>query len=251
MAGVKSVERAVAVLHAVSVADRGLVELAEATDLPTSTTARLLATLEDLEVVTRSDRGHYRIGGALTSMTRLDVVAPTLREVAQPFMEELAFTLDEAIGLSVVCADDNLTIAQVDTPRPVQAENWEDTRWPLSLGSAGFAVVSTWPTAEIEQFVARHPDTPELAEQVAAIPASGVWWSEGTYVEGLTSAAVPLPDPTGRALGTLYVYGPSYRFPAHGDVRNIEESLLDSAARLTGSWNEYGGQAPGKGGSGR
>ncbi len=236
-------------LHAVAETDRGLVELAEATDLPTSTAARLLGTLEDLEVVTRSAGGQYQIGEALRSMARAEGVEPTLRDIALPYMEDLGLVLDEAIGLSVACADDSLTIAQVDIPRPVQAENWEGARWPLVQGAAGYAVVSTWTSDEIAQFVGRHPDTPGLAERIAAVPESGVWWSEGSYVEALTSATVPLTGPDGRALATLYVYGPSYRFPRPADVEQIEEALRDSAARLATAWQLRREQAPNKGGS--
>lgn len=243
MAGVKSVERAIALLRAVAEGDRGLVDLAAATDLPTSTTARMLATLEDLDALTRSEDGRYQIGATVRGLAEAGAGQPTLRDLALPFMHDLALALDEAIGLSLVCGGDNLTIAQVDIPRPVQAENWEDTRWPLTDGAAGYAVVSTWTPDEIEHFIAGHPDVPDLAERIAAVPASGVWWSEGSYVEGLTSAAVSLPDAGGRAFGVLYAYGPSYRFPDEAHVRPVEEELTASANRLATAWRSRAGNA--------
>lgn len=235
MAGVKSVERAISLLREVAQHEGGLVELAEATSLPTTTAARLLATLEDLDAVRRSEDGRYEIGPTVAVLATPAGVEPRLRDIAIPYLEELGATLDEAVGLSVVAGEVNVTIAQVDIPRPVQAENWEGSRWPLADGRSGHAVLSTWPPAQIEDFVRRHPSAPRLAERLAEVPASGVWWSVGEYVRGLTSAAVPLLGGTGVALGTIYAYGPSYRFPESARQSVIETVLLDRARRLQGA----------------
>jgi DNA-binding IclR family transcriptional regulator len=236
MDGVKSVERAIALLSQVAQRPGGLVSLAEATGLPTSTAARLLGTLEGLDALRRDEDGTYRIGPTVAVLAVAEDAAPSRRTLAMPYLEELATTLDEAVGLSVVTGDETVTIAQVDTPRPVQAENWEGTRWALHQGASGHALVATWEPAEIAAFVADHPEVPDLAKQLADVPESGVWWSVGTYVEGLTSAAVPILDRRGRGIASLYVYGPSYRFPKPGATEHIEVTLLDRAARLSRAW---------------
>lgn len=238
MAGVKSVERAISLLREVGRHSRGLVELAEATTLPTSTTARLLATLEDLDAVRRDDDGRYFLGPTVEALAAAERGEPRLRDIARPYLEELALTLDEAVGLSVVSGEDNVTIAQVDTPRPVQAENWEGTRWPLAQGPAGYAVLSTWSVSALADFVRRHPEVDGLVGHLSDAPASGVWWSEGHYVEGLTSASVPLPDADGVAMGALYAYGPSYRFPLPGAGPRIEAALKDHARHLARAWHQ-------------
>ncbi|HYO39592.1 MAG TPA: IclR family transcriptional regulator [Nocardioidaceae bacterium] len=236
MAGVKSVERAIALLSQVAHRPGGLVDLADATGLPTSTTARLLATLEGLDAVRRDDAGVYRIGPTVAVLGVTEAGEPSLRDIAFPHLEELATTLDEAVGLSVLAGEQSVTIAQVDIPRPVQAQNWEGTRWPLHQGASGHALVATWDPEDIAAFLKAHPDAPGLAEHIASPPASGVWWSVGDYVEGLTSAAAPILDGRGYGVGTLYAYGPSYRFPSEETTGLIEESLLDRAARISRAW---------------
>lgn len=238
MAGVKSVERAISLLGEVGRSPRGLVDLAEATALPTSTTARLLATLEDLDAVRRDDDGHYYLGPTVGALAAAERGEPRLRDIAQPYLEELALTLDEAVGLSVVSGEDNVTISQVDTPRPVQAENWQGTRWPMAQGPAGYAVLSTWSAPDVADFVRRHPEVDGLAQAIAATPASGVWWSVDHYVDGLTSAVVPLPDADGVAMGAIYAYGPSYRFPLPGAAPQIEAALKDHARHLARAWRQ-------------
>jgi IclR family KDG regulon transcriptional repressor len=219
----------------------GLVDLAEATGLPTSTTARLLATLEGLDAVRRDERGVYRIGPTVAVLAVPESGDPSRRDLALPYLEELATTLDEAVGLSVVSGQESVTIAQVDTPRPVQAENWEGSRWPLHQGASGHALVATWPPEDIAAFVAEHPEVPDLAKRVADRPSSGVWWSVGDYVEGLTSAAAPICDADGLGIATLYAYGPSYRFPSAESTPLIEAALLDRAARISRAWRSRAG----------
>lgn len=238
MTGVKSVERAISLLSEVARNSRGLVELAEACALPTTTTARLLATLEDLDALRRGDDGRYYVGPTVGAMAAAERGEPRLGIVAAPYLDELVIALDEAAGLSVISGEDNVTIAQVDIPRPVQAANWKGTRWPLADGPAGYAVVSTWPAAKVRAFVGRHVDIDDLADHIAAVPESGVWWSESLYVDGLTSATVPVLGAGGIAIGTLYVYGPSYRFPAPGATAMIEDVLLSSGQRLAQAWQD-------------
>jgi DNA-binding IclR family transcriptional regulator len=237
MDGVKSVERAIALLSQVALRPAGLVGLSDATGLPTSTTARLLATLENLDAVRRDDDGVYRIGPTVAVLAVADSGPPSRRAVAMPYLEELAATLDEAVGLSVVTGDETVTIAQVDVPRPVQAQNWEGTRWPLHQGASGHALVATWDPDDIAAFVAAHPEVPHLEKRLADAPESGVWWSVGDYVEGLTSAAVPILDGNGYGIASLYAYGPSYRFPDPDMTEHIETSLVDRAARIARAWS--------------
>jgi DNA-binding IclR family transcriptional regulator len=241
MAGVKSVERAIALLRQVAHSPGGLVDLAEATGLPTSTTARLLATLEGLDALRRDQQGVYRIGPTVAVLAVPEPGEPSRRDIALPYLEELATTLDEAVGLSVVAGQESVTIAQVDTPRPVQAENWEGTRWPLHQGPSGHALVATWSPTDIATFVREHPEVPDLAERIADRPASGVWWSVGDYVEGLTSAAVPICNEDGLGIATVYAYGPSYRFPSPQTAPVIEAVLVDRADRISRAWRSRTG----------
>jgi DNA-binding IclR family transcriptional regulator len=244
MSGVKSVERAIALLRQVAHQPGGLVDLADATGLPTSTAARLLATLEGLDAVRRDEHGVYRIGPTVAVLAVPETGEASRRELALPYLEELATTLDEAVGLSVVAGQESVTIAQVDTPRPVQAENWEGSRWPLQQGSSGHALIATWPPEDIDAFVRAHPEVPDLAKRVADRPASGVWWSVGDYVEGLTSAAVPICNEDGIGIATVYAYGPSYRFPSGESTPVIEAVLLDRAARISQAWRSRSGTRP-------
>ncbi|HSJ45932.1 MAG TPA: IclR family transcriptional regulator [Euzebyales bacterium] len=236
MAAVQSVVRSIALLGEVANKPRGLVGLAEAARLPTSTAARLLSTLADVDALRRDDDGVYRIGPAITSMVATGDVAPSLRGLAHPHMVELVAAVDEAVGLSIQVDDETVTIAQVDAPRPVQAEDWYGTRWSLFGGGSGFALLATWPDAQIERVLQGAPDPDRVRAGVAEARRTGVSWSHGDYVDELSSVASAIVDRTGGAVGALYVYGPSYRFPTEDTVADVEWHLRDAAGRISRAW---------------
>jgi DNA-binding IclR family transcriptional regulator len=236
MAAVQSVVRSIALLGEVASEPRGLVDLAEAARLPTSTTARLLATLTGVNAVRRDTDGVYRIGPAITSMVATGDVAPSLRGLAHPHMIELVAAVDEAVGLSIQVDDATVTIAQVDAPRPVQAEDWYGTRWSLLGGGSGFAMLATWSDAEVERVLEDAAAPERVRAGVTAARRSGVSWSHGDYVDELSSVATAIVDGTGRAVGALFVYGPSYRFPHDDSVAEVERHLRDTADRISRAW---------------
>lgn len=236
MSTVQSVVRSIALLEEAARRPRGLVGLADAVDLPTTTAARLLATLTDLRALHRDDDGVYRIGPTITSLAASVALEPSLRALAQPHMAELVAAVDEAVGLSI-CVDDHMvTIAQVDAPRPVQAEDWYGTRWPLLGGSSGFALLSTWSEAEVAQALHGAHDAARARAGVERARQTGVSWSHGDYVDELSSVAAPIVDAGGRGVGVLYVYGPSYRFPVPDAVDAVEGLLCEVVGRISRAW---------------
>lgn len=238
MTGVQSVERAIALLGAAAERPAGLVGLATAADLPTTTAARLLATLEAVSALSRDDDGTYRIGPAISALATAGDPEASLHAVAHPHMLELVGELDEAIGLSVPVEDELVTIDQVDAPRPVQAEDWTGTRWPMDAGASGAVLLATWPDVEVERVLARQPerDRETFRARVEMARERGLAWSHGDYVPELSSVAAPVLGEDGRAIALLYAYGPSYRFPDPARVEAVEHALLDRSTRISRAW---------------
>jgi DNA-binding IclR family transcriptional regulator len=239
---VQSVERAVALLLAVARAPEGLADLSRRVGLPISTTARLLATLEHCGAVERDEDGVYGVGpAALTIAASVDPVL-SLPSLAQPHLAALATAHDEASGLSIVSGRDLLQVAQVSAPNPVQVSDWTGTRVPLHVGCAGLAVLATWSEAALERYLAGDlqvctdatiVDPDRIRERVAEVRVAGAIWTEGEYVEGVSSTAAAVLNAAGEAVGAIHVYGPSYRFPAEGSARHISSELLARAEQIS------------------
>lgn len=238
MSTVQSIERAVAVLAEVADKPGRLTDLADRVDLPVSTAGRLLATLEDAKTVTRQDDGAYRIGPAIIEMARSEPtsLAP-IELVTFGELTAMAHESGEAVGLCIPTGDMIHCVAQFDAPKPVQAEDWTGRSWPLHLGGSGIVTLATRTDDELEDHLARCDDidVDAVRARVRQAAVEGLCWSHGDYEDGLSSVAAAVVDAAGRAMATVYLYGPSYRFP--GDdaaTRRYERLVLDVARRLSG-----------------
>jgi len=236
---VQSVERALTLLGEASRSPGGLADLAERSGLAMSTASRLLSTLEASGAVSRDDRGVYCVGPAIAAMGP-SVAGATLQALAHPHLASLAGELDEAVCLSVPLTHETLTLVQVDLPRPVQAEDWTGNRWPLTAGGSGLVMMATWAEERVDEAL----DGAARPAELDSVRESGICWTRGGYVEGLTSvaAAVLSPDEIGRA--SVVAYGPSFRFPPEDARARIETRLRACAAaisaELAAGWLERG-----------
>lgn len=239
MNGVQSVERAMGILRSVGEQPGGLVDIAARTGLPTSTAARLLATLEHEGGLRRDIDGVYRIGPEIIAMagptSGSDVVA-----LSRQHMVDLADQLGEAVALSIPAGATTTTVAQVDAPKPVRAEDWTGTVVPLHAGCMGLVTLAFWEVDEIDAYLSHDLDTftehtvtaPQtIRDRIEVLRNGDMLWTHGEYVDGISSVAAPIVNELGHAVAALYSYGPSYRFPA-SDSRGrsaVEVAQLVSA----------------------
>lgn len=238
MSSVQSVERALAILREIGREPGGLVDLAARVELATSTAARLLATLEAEDAIVRDADGVYTIGATIQALTGTADATRTLEMIVHPHLVDLAAELDEAMCLAMLSGYDTVTVDQVDAPKPIQAENWTGTRVPLHAGGAGLVVMATWSDEEVEHYLAGDllvcnentvTDPDRLRSRIRQARMRRVMWTHGEYVEGLSSASAAILDAAGRAVGALYTYGPSYRFPASGEADRVAALVLARA----------------------
>ena len=242
MGTVQSVDRALLLLAEIGRDPGGLVDLSQRVALATSTTGRLLATLEHAGAITRGSDGSYHIGPLVHGMVSASESTASLEAIAHPHLVELSEELDEAACFSIISGDDTITVDQVDVPKPIQAENWTGTRVPMHAGSAGIVVMATWTDDEIDRYLSGNlarfndntvTDPDRLRSRVRQARVRRVLWSHGEYVDGLSSCSSPVIGGSGRALGVVYAYGPSFRFPAEGDADRIAAVVLARAERIS------------------
>ena len=102
MAIVQSIQRAFGLLQALANEPAGITELSRRVNLPTSTVARILATLEQVGAAERIDDGStYRIGPAVRTMGAQTDPGQDLYALARPHMVDLVDQLFENVGLSI------------------------------------------------------------------------------------------------------------------------------------------------------
>jgi DNA-binding IclR family transcriptional regulator len=240
---VQSIERAFAVLGALTDGPIGVTELADRVDLPKSTAARMLASLAHEGAVEQlPGETRYRLGPRIESLATGLVATRSVVAIARPHLQELAASIGEAAGLSVPEGDLVHYVDQVDSDHPVGVRDWTGARIALHAVSSGLAVLAHRPPSAIDTFLARPlerfterttTDPGWLRERLRRIQLEGYAWTNGEYAEGIASVAAAIADSTGEIVAAVHVHGPSYRFPAPGRESELGLEVVAAATRIT------------------
>jgi DNA-binding IclR family transcriptional regulator len=241
MSAVQSIERAFVVLEALAVAPAGITDLSARIELPKSTVARLLATLEGLDAVERAEGGRYRIGLGLLHLAGAIDASAALASAVIPHLTGLANTLGEAAGFSVPTGYSVHYLAQIESPNAIQVRDYTGLKVPMHVGPSGLCMMSQWPKEDVDRYLQRPLeaytkatviDPSKIRKRLQAIRAEGHCWVFEEFAEGLNSVAAPVTDEGGRIVGALHVHGPSYRFPGD-DSQSIAVEVMDASRRFT------------------
>ncbi len=240
MSGVQSIQRAFLVLQRLASQPMGVTQLAESADLPKSTVARLLKTLEMEGAVERVDEsGRYRIGPGLATLAGASSTALDLIGQVRPHLVQLADETGEDAGLSVPDGYKMHYIDQADSENAVQVRDWTGELAPMHAVPSGLVVLAHWPEAALERFLRRPLDayTPstmtdpeQLRTRLGRIRTDGHAWVFEEFAEGINSVAAPILDRRGRPRGAIHVHGPAYRFPPEGEDDRVAGLVTERAA---------------------
>jgi DNA-binding IclR family transcriptional regulator len=239
---VQSIERAFAVLSALTDGPIGVTEVAERAELPKSTAARMLATLSHegaVEQVPGDTR--YRLGPRIATLAEGVVPVRSLVTTCRPILEELAAATGETAGLSIAEGSVVHYVDQVGTSHQVQVRDWTGTRAPMHAVSSGLVFLAQLPPATLEAYLTRElvsftprtlttPDA--LRERLAEVRADGYAWVHEEFAEGLNSVAAAVADASGVIVAAIHVHGPAYRFPA-GREAKVGAQVLQAATRAS------------------
>jgi DNA-binding IclR family transcriptional regulator len=242
---VQSVDRAFAVLRQVASAPAGISDVARAVDLPVSTVARLLGTLESLGAVVRiGDSPTYGIGRGIRDLADASDTSESLVTRARPILTALVAQTNETCGVSVLEGDEVVYLDHVETTNEVTLRDWTGARIPLHVVSSGLVLLAAAPAATIaaylEQPLARPTDrsvtqAAKIMRRLANVRRDGYAWTTGEFDEGITSVAAPVVDANGNTVAAIHCHGPSYRFPGAVDPDAVTAHVIDAAHQLGAS----------------
>ena len=243
MAHVESVARAVKIIEELAKSPAGLSEPTRRVDLPKTTVARLLSTLEDVEAVERDDDGRlYRLGPLVRRLSAAAGGPAQLAGFARPYLEELTSVIGEAAGVSIPEGYAVHYVDQTEAEHPVQVRDWTGELIPMHVVPSGLVIMAHWPAEQIERFLSRDlvvltantvADPTVIRDRLATVRADGYFWLYGEFVDGINSVAAPVLDDAGTITAALHVHGPAYRFPAPGAEVAVGLAVADSAQHLS------------------
>ncbi len=242
MSSVRSIERAFALLEAVSVSEQGVTGLAERAGIPKSTAARILKTLETMGAVERAQEGVYRIGPKVYGLSAARSRSAELLHKARPRLEMLARVLGEDAGLAVQDGNQVHFIAQEDADNNVVVRDWTGTLLPMYVVPSGLVILAHWPPDQLDRYLREKlkpytrrtvTDPALIRKRLKRIREEGWAWVIEEFVEGINSVASPVYDDRGRVLAAVHVHGPSYRFPGRSSQGAIAAEVARAAAQVS------------------
>jgi len=198
----------------------GLTELAEAVDLPKSTTFNHVKTLERNEYVV-GEEGTYRLGCRYLELGAKARDHHDVYEAAREEVDRLAMETGELSALLVEERGRGAFLHREEGNRAVHIDSYVGQRIHLHGAGLGKAILSELPRDRVVEIVDRHglpaltentiTDRDDLFAELDAIAQRGVAFGDQERLNGLRSVAVPLTDREGTVLGSMSIAGPTSR----------------------------------------
>jgi DNA-binding IclR family transcriptional regulator len=227
-----SVQRAIDILDLFDrrTQELGVTDIARALDLPKSTIAGLIFTLEQNDylhqnTVTRK----YRLGFKLAERAGVFLDQFDLRRVALPILEELRNSSDESVNLAI--RDDGyVTYIERMLGNNILGMRSEIGKRELIHSTAlGKAMLAQLPTAELNKFIAEYQFTPVTPHTITDPDMFALEMQE-TLLRGFATdnqenelggrcVAAPIFDYHGKPVAAISISVPIQRFP--------EEKILE------------------------
>lgn len=245
MATVEAVVRAIRIVEELARTPAGLSEIARRVELPKTTVARLLATLEQLEAVERDESGRlYRLGPIVQRLSSAAGGPAQLAAFARPYLEELTAMTGEAAGVAIPEGFKVHYVDQTEAKHPVQVRDWTGELIPMHVVPSGLVMMAFWPDELIDRYLSRDlermtadtvTDGKRIRERLEALRSRGYEWVFEEFQEGINSVAAPVLESNGLITAALHVHGPAYRFPGKEPQDRIGEIVATAATNLSGA----------------
>ena len=241
-----AVVRAVALLEFVAgrVVPPTFMELARALDVSKSTLHGLLATLESVGWLRRSDDGAgYSLGPAALGFARHGPSDRELLEIAEPLVEQLVRQIGETVFLGVLDGDEVVVRLVVESGRGMGISSRPGIRLPILAPAFGRVVLAGMDPAEARRYLEAHP-VPRFSERSPADVASylsgvesarklGYAHDDEEFIPGARAVAVPIAWNT-RVVALLWVAAFASGLPADA-VDATARALLTAAEAIRSS----------------
>lgn len=217
-----------------------LKDVMKATDLPKTTTFRILSTLISLGYCNFDPRtGEYSLGFVFLKLADIRRRQANVHAAALPIMREIRNETKESVVLSVRSGDQRVHIDFVEGLHSLRRTAEIGVGAPLYVGAASKVLLAGMPDDEIDAYLARTPlkrfqettitDADALRREIALIRRQGFAESKGELVAGGGALAAPVKDWSGSTVATIDILTPWSRYTT--EHRDACISLLLEGAR--------------------
>jgi IclR family KDG regulon transcriptional repressor len=220
--GVRALERGLQLIKCFNVQHSSwrIADLAREVNLHKATTRRLVKTLESESfLVLDPDSGEYRLGSALLPVSYLVRSHNELVRVAHPFLEWLAASTDETVGLAVWTNRGVMHIDHVPTShffKPVLITGNVSTTYGTTHSKILLAFGPEERLSKLS-FGDRGPsltlaEAARVHEELQKVRESGIAYDIEERSRGVCAVGAPIRDGSGEVVASLSVVAPTDRF---------------------------------------
>ncbi len=241
---IPSVRRAARILRTLAAADRplGVSELSRILDLPKSSVFRIVATLEQEELLERLDGDRFRIGILAFEIGSAYAARSDLQSAFHQIARRLVEDHNETVQLAILVGTDILYIGKEDSSQPVRLVSEVGTRLPAHTTSLGKALLSClsedelhslYPNVRLAQRTPNsHTSLSSLIQDLSKVRERG--WAHDNEEAGLGLQCVgsPIRDEAGRPIAAVSIAVPSQRMSAERLVR-LAEAVSRAASEIS------------------
>ena len=241
--GVQSVDRALLALEILARrGEAGVTELAADIGVHKSTAFRLVAALEERELVEQAhDRGKYRLGFGILRLANAVSGRLAVTQQGREICEQLAAAIGETVNIAVLRSHYAVNVDQARGPSAVGTHNWVGELTPLHATSSGKILLAHMApearrelleTAGLPRFT-EHTiiSIDRLNDQLKSVADDGYVVSLEELEHGLNTVAAPIRDHTGVVIAALSVSGPVYRLTAQR-AEEIAPTVVSAATQI-------------------
>jgi DNA-binding IclR family transcriptional regulator len=199
-----------------------LTDLSELLGMPKPQVMRIASTLEQGGFLERDpETKRYRLGIRLLTLGMLVQRNLSLREVAEPFVRQLADATHETIGLFVPDRQGPVCVDVRESPLALRVFAAPGRRMPWNAGASGKVILAFLPAEERERILDTSTfrqytdrtitDPTQLREVLDQIQRDGYHLGVSDLNDGALGIGAPIFDHHGRIAGAVSLSAPSRR----------------------------------------
>lgn len=199
---------------------QGVTEIAAKVGLHKSSVSRILATLEEIDIVERDEVSRkYRLGLGLISIAGPLLANLDVRRLSLPLLQTLTEDTQETSALVVWNGSESVTVEQVPSPQKVKHTTPLGTRYDTALSaSVGIFLAEQHPDAVRALLASGEPSLPdegpdveEYLDRLVQMRRRGYAVNYGETSPQEVGIAAPVRDHRGQVVAAVLLAAPFFR----------------------------------------
>ena len=242
---IQSIQRAFDILQVIDTQETPLraAEIALRANLPRTTVIRMLDTLEKVGAIHRlTESNTFHIGPMLRQLGQPTSSQPTLKEIARPYLQQLADQTGETVYLCTPTADFQAHyLDQINSPHEIMLRDWIGKTLPLHATAPGKVFLAHLPSEPLNRFLATPlerftektvTDPAQIRAYIPRIRGEGHAWTHEQTALSLIGVAAPIFDQNNKVIAAVSLGGPAFRFPPENGAQRMAELVMHTAHHI-------------------